>query len=253
VIRIPNDSPPQENIPVKYKNLAGFSRFILALLPTPGATSHSRIQGITLLPHHSDPPGTESRHKPFALVTFVHAEDVQSILEAWPWGRSQASQHSGEASEAAKFGFRTLSKAQWDKRNAEYLAYRANILAGLEDAEMLPTANGLNPSSSHTDTILPPVPTDNTMHLTSASAYPPNCLVFVRNIHPETNKTTLRNFFAKSMETKDAIDYVDFNKGMDSVSSFPFNLDVPATYWRLSVLPPTYHSFPCTSTREPLR
>jgi len=57
---------------------------------------------------------------------------------------------------------------------------------------------------------------------TLASPYPLNCLVFVRNIHPETNKTTLRKLFstafgvASSNNQAEGLDYVDFTKGMDS-------------------------------------
>jgi RNA recognition motif-containing protein len=54
----------------------------------------------------------------------------------------------------------------------------------------------------------------------ATNMYPPNCFVFVRNIHPETNKTTLRTFFAKAVEVKEAINYVNFNKGMGSVRRF---------------------------------
>ena len=62
-----------------------------------------------------------------------------------------------------------------------------------------------------------------------SSPYPTNSLVFVRNIHPETNKTTLRKLLstafvaplAKGMALGGGVDYVDFNKGMDSVSLSP--------------------------------
>ena len=48
--------------------------------------------------------------------------------------------------------------------------------------------------------------------------YPPNCLVFVRNVHPETNKTTLRSLLANAFGgSVEKIDYVDYNKGLDSV------------------------------------
>jgi hypothetical protein len=115
-----------------------------------------------------------------------------------------------------QFGFRALSKARWDELDAEYLAYRTRILADIAPAEPDVPAPSAFPEpkrrvSPVRDIVAPP-PTN--------MSYPQNCLVFVRNIHPETNKTTLRTFFAKAVEVKEAIDYVDFNKGMDSVRFF---------------------------------
>ncbi|KAG6836024.1 hypothetical protein H0H93_012169, partial [Arthromyces matolae] len=68
-----------------------------------------------------------------------------------------------------------------------------------------------------------PIP-EKSPKLDLSSPYPYNSLVFVRNIHPETNKTTLRKLFstafasslARSEINGDGIDYVDFAKGMDS-------------------------------------
>jgi xRRM domain len=51
--------------------------------------------------------------------------------------------------------------------------------------------------------------------------FPFGCLVFVRNVHPGTNKTTLRKFFGQAFpgdEGGNCIDYVDFQKGLDNVS-----------------------------------
>ena len=61
-----------------------------------------------------------------------------------------------------------------------------------------------------------PEPTLSTLDYNAP--YPPGCLVHVRHVHPETNKTTLRKLFAKASSEDDAgIDYVDFNKGMITV------------------------------------
>lgn len=54
------------------------------------------------------------------------------------------------------------------------------------------------------------------------SAYPPGCLVFIRHVHPDTNKTALRNLFLHIREEggnsdEDGIDYLDYTKGMDCV------------------------------------
>ncbi|KAJ7264871.1 hypothetical protein B0H12DRAFT_1180152 [Mycena haematopus] len=206
-----------ENIPMKYKTLVGFFRFIIDLLPANSVTpDHNRIQRIWVPPHHSDDPGTEPKLKSFALVTFAKTEDAESLLTAWPWARTRTcSELSSVASEAIQFGFRTLSKARWDELNTEYLNYRTKILANIPELENTdgpaPSAVQVKPEPKQRASPVedPVVPVAN-------MRYPPNCLVFVRNIHPETNKTTLRNFFAKVVDGKEAIDYVDFNKGMDS-------------------------------------
>ncbi|KAF8205505.1 hypothetical protein K438DRAFT_1578962 [Mycena galopus ATCC 62051] len=206
-----------ENIPIKYKTLAAFFRFLVALLPANSATAdHNRIQEISLPPHHSDEPGTEPKLKSFALVTFATTEDAESLLSTWSWARTQTrtlSEASSVASEAIQFGFRTLSKARWDELNAEYLNYRTTLLADIPAVENVdvPAPPPLQDKPELKPRALPVevAPVGN-------MSYPQSCLVFVRNIHPETNKTTLRNFFAKAVDVNEAIDYVDFNKGMDS-------------------------------------
>ncbi|KAJ7706870.1 hypothetical protein B0H17DRAFT_571391 [Mycena rosella] len=211
-----------ENIPIKYKTVPGFCRFILGLLPaTSTMPAHNRVQGITLPSHHSGDPGTEPKPRSFALITLADVEDAESLLTAWPWARQQQpEQASSDASEAVKFGFRALSKARWDELNAQYLSYRAKLLADIQEEEAevpvapaLPTAA---PFQNRREPTRKAPPVDEPIAFVSTMSYPRNCLVFVRNIHPETNKTTLRTFFARAVDAKDAIDYVDFNKGMDS-------------------------------------
>ncbi|KAJ7154190.1 hypothetical protein C8R46DRAFT_911881 [Mycena filopes] len=224
-----------ENIPVQHKTLPSFCRFILGLLPATSAMAqYNRIQGITLPSHHSDDPGAEPKFKSFALITLADAGDVESLLTTWPWARRQghtdtaADVDSADASDATKFGFRALSKARWDELNAEYLDYRAKILAEEESVEatLPPQPLPVPPAQPASDRRSPPpvvsVAVNKAPHPRPPSpaqgdmSYPQGCLVFVRNIHPETNKTTLRTFFATAVTSKDAIDYVDFNKGMDS-------------------------------------
>lgn len=75
--------------------------------------------------------------------------------------------------------------------------------------------------SSHTENASPAkrrLPQDSQTMLRTPS-YPSDCLVFVKNIHPETNKTVLRTLFNCALDTDvEAIDYVDFVKGMVTVS-----------------------------------
>ncbi|KAJ7772916.1 hypothetical protein DFH07DRAFT_733392 [Mycena maculata] len=212
-----------ENIPMKCKTLPNLCRFILALLPSSDImAAHNRIQGITLPPHHADEPGTEPKLKSFALITFANAEDAEYLVTVWPWARQQnRSEDSPDAADAVKFGFRTLSKARWDDLNTQYLRYRTELLAGMQEQEQeaeVPstTARPAPPSPLHLEPKRHAPPVDDPAAFVSTMSYPRNCLVFVRNIHPETNKTTLRNLFTKAMDAREALDYVDFNKGMDS-------------------------------------
>ena len=165
-------------------------------------------------------------------MTLADHQDVQRLLEEWPWDKQlnhddKASPTSDEyARESSKFGLRTLSKSRWDELKQEYLAYQRKLLN-----ELVAFNEGSSNLSLGTDVLAPehdenhdvayqpePEPVDLAT-TTLASPYPVNCLVFVRNIHPETNKTTLRKLFSTAFDaaTAESLDYVDFNKGMNSV------------------------------------
>lgn len=138
-----------------------------------------------------------------------------------------------------RFGFRTSTKAHWDKLNTEYLAYRQKLLDELAavDQEARHTAHAdvsAAPAAMPEPEPAQQVPISREPVLDLYAPYPPGCLAYVRNVHPETNKTTLRKLFAQAFQDSgppgpsgDGIDYVDFNKGMDTVSrSYP----IPATH-----------------------
>ena len=175
--------------------------------------------------------------------------DVEFLLHRWPWDRNvdlaqsetEALAESSDAQEASKFGFRTLPKARWDELREEYLTYRKKLvdeLNALEDAEVpmhVPSTlseaqEPSKPSSSRniSDKV------DDVPMIDLSSPYPINSLVFVRNVHSETNKTTLRKLFsaafvaplANGVVRGDGLDYVDFNRGMDSVSVFLHQVSV---------------------------
>lgn len=190
------------------------------------------VQNVTLPQHHLDKPGDRPKCKGFALVTLHTTELCHIFLESWPWkppfqlpksNDFDLAEDSLEANEASKFGFRTLPKVRWDGLNQEYLAYRQRLVEEL--------ANSLEPLDIGTDSdargtadvvledSIPPPPRNVT---TVSSSYPFGCLIFVRNLHPETNKTTLRALFTAAFKPSPldpgGLDYIDFNKGMDSVS-----------------------------------
>ncbi|KAG1782921.1 hypothetical protein EV702DRAFT_1040730 [Suillus placidus] len=220
----------EENIPAQYHTTPGIIRFAQGLLShCPGSSGLIPIQNVTLPPHHLDKTEDRPKCKGFALVTLCNAELCQIFLESWPWTlpfQLSESDDSGlaednlETKEALKFGFRTLSKACWDKLNQEYLAYRQKLINELADANEPPDISPNSDARDVADDILEDTPAPPRNVTTTYSPYPFGCLVFARNLHLETNKTTLRALFATAFESSPVdpagIDYVDFNKGMDS-------------------------------------
>lgn len=160
--------------------------------------------------------------------------------------------------EAQKYGFRSLPKAQWDSLKEEYVAWRQKLLDEVfreqeqqqemgvhaaeeevrdDDNEFDEEEEKENGGQEYFAAVPAPapvassnsLPTTSTLPLTPSSPYPPNCLLFIRNIHSGTNKTTLRALFTKALlgrreETTDmsssanasGIDYIDYTKGTDT-------------------------------------
>ncbi|KAM6499024.1 hypothetical protein JOM56_004532 [Amanita muscaria] len=239
-----------ECIPAEHRNLPGILQFLTNLLeekhPSP-LHPWARIQGVTLPPHHQDQPGNTPICKDFCLVTFAEIDDAIFLTSRWPWSRktSENTDLSKEEKEylshdvknAIRFGLRTLSKTNWERLREEYLTYRSEVLNEIneyEDAsvEAQPDAGKRKWRDSTPD--FQPVEEDSkpvqskptTTMLTPDAPYPYGCLVFVRNIHPETNKTTLRTLFSSAFRSDEqdgraqgppaGLDYIDYSKGMDS-------------------------------------
>ena len=178
-----------------------------------------------------DKPGDHPKFKGFALVTLHNTDLCQTFLERWPWKtpfqppKSGDSQDSLETKEATKFGCRTLSKVRWDELNQEYLTYRQRLIDELADAseppDIRPDSHVRGVAGVVLEDSIPAPPRNVT---TASSSYPFGCLVFARNLHSETNKTTLRALFTAAFKSSPldtgGLDYIDFNKGMDSVKYF---------------------------------
>ena len=263
----------QENIPIQYRSIPGISRFTQLLLAHPvtseAMTDHptpTRVQHVSLPPHHQDKAGDQPVCKGFALVTLQTQEDVEKLTQAWNWDRDDVKDEAGEETEfvkeALKFGFRTLPKARWDDLKAEYLLYRTQLVDEINkfqdnsDAALGQIVGGTSlsmpPDGEETRALslaketkrrsekvaeveneAEEASTPNYEHQTGDygnpvidqwSPYPYGCLLFAKNVHPETNKTTLRTLFSQAFKAAscldnagDALDYVDFNKGMDTV------------------------------------
>ncbi|KAK0190370.1 hypothetical protein F5146DRAFT_1102801 [Armillaria mellea] len=212
-----------ENIPIQYASLAGVFRLVQVLLTktTNTITSFNRIQYISFPQHHLDKPGDIPKCKGFALVTLLDVEDVQQLLREWPWTvvvlATEVKPAISEFQEATKFGLRVLSKTRWDEMKNEYLAYRARLVKEIVSYEDKMAAHAATKRRRSPSPAMSSVPDAVETTLTTSSLFPPNCLVFVRNLHCETNKTTLRALFSKAFTSlPDGLDYVDFTKGMDS-------------------------------------
>ncbi|EKM59920.1 uncharacterized protein PHACADRAFT_206140 [Phanerochaete carnosa HHB-10118-sp] len=219
-----------ENVPPQYRNVASIYRLVHDLLPemkTDGLVD--RVQHISLPRHHLDKSDDQPKCKGLALVTLNRPEDLDHLLQNWPWQRpkSPSDTSSGkDLPDAIRFGFRTTTKSHWDKLNQEYLSYRQKLLEQIAQEER--TNDGAGPSAS---VVSPPAvveemsaedaPSDAPV-LKLSAPYPPGCLVFVRHVHTDTNKTTLRKLLSQvftdeeSELSDDGIDYVDFNKGMNT-------------------------------------
>lgn len=141
--------------------------------------------------------------------------------------------------DATASGFRCMSKRTWDKLRVEYLARQRQLLEesvarNIAESERSFLAKADPPDSlrnnvedeeepSHRKKATRPAVSTQSPQFqphASAATYPKDCLVFIKNVHPETNKTTLKNLFSKPLNGEGgAIDYVDYNKGLDSVRS----------------------------------
>ncbi|KAJ8087227.1 hypothetical protein AAF712_002759 [Marasmius tenuissimus] len=237
-----------ENLPVQCKSVETISRFASALLASsygqiaePSSPSPFKspvfsptIQAVTLPPHHLAKDGDEPKCKGFAFVILTTTEDLEFLLEKWPWKRNthDTSAASSDIKEAHRFGFRCLTRGRWEALKEEYLEYRRKLVKELVsfEEEQQETSGGKHEPVRQRDEYhqYQATVTDEQAHplgssLTSSSPFPPSCLVFVRNVHPETNKTTLKSLFARSFSTVpqpgtqlNGLDYVDYNKGMNT-------------------------------------
>ena len=184
------------------------------------------MQNIWLPPHAHDKPGDLPKCKGFALITLSSPEQAEELTRHWPWNVRRIDLHdvadTPETQEAVKFGFRTMTRARWDELREEYLAYRRTLLDALAYAEQEPGETAEAPETTTEESAAPLSTTSHLPRTDLSSPYPQGCLIFVRNIHPETNKTTLRSLFSQAFANSDVsdagVDYVDFSKGMDTVS-----------------------------------
>jgi hypothetical protein len=183
---------------------------------------HISVQSVAFPSHHSAPPRESSRCKGFAFIVLDSLELVDILSRSYPWDGPFPIYDIDQ--EAARFGMRALPKVSWDKLKAEYLTYQQRLLSQvaeeaaasevLQEVERHVSPLEVDHNHSSEDAKAPP----SAEKQNYSSWYPQDCLVFVRNIHPETNKTALRVLFSSPLSSAGGVDYVDFNKGIDSVS-----------------------------------
>lgn len=216
----------QEKLPPRARSAAAVYRFVLSLLKSRKDCAFDAIQDIRPASPSDVQAGSKRAFKGFAFVTLSSQDLVKQLVDDWPWlpGSRSAPGSGGvspsettDVTDARKYGVRAITKVRWDQLRDEYLAYRAQLLNAVHEEE-----RKLGTTFQPMFGIAGPVSTLSESNGSSGSAipqdYPRGCLVFARNIHAETNKTTLRKLFSSAIgSSQDVLDYVDFNKGMDSV------------------------------------
>jgi xRRM domain len=253
--------------------------------------------------------------KSFALVTLSHEDDVDTLLQAWPWNHPMDTMNSNRPGiktavvntkgkgkdkhpppheeisslhvEATKSGLRILTKAKWEELRAEYLLYRQELVDEInkfQDEDEVEVYGGgrkrryvdeihdqgeqstaeesrrtVQESTYIQSRTRNTAIAVNESVTASVSTYPPGCLVFIRNVHPQTNKTSLRNLFLHAREltrteggNKDdgGLDYIDYTKGMGCVCLILFYSFVRSqSNHKLTVLRPITYASARTTTR----
>lgn len=244
------------------------------------------MQNVTFPLHHRDQPGSIPVCKGFALVTLSTKDDVQALMDAWPWERTgrthgpsnddtvmdekarTSTTQSQEMKSAINFGLRVCSKARWEGLKAEYLLYRQRLVEEINryqdgedtccnskgktivDAQHSNISDTASVAVAGSKSEMIVAQEDSRLGLHADSRYPSGCLVFVRHVHPGTNKTTLRSLFKRAWKgegtSEDCVDYIDYSKNMDSVIKSLFTLFSP----RHSLFPQCYIRFSTPASAE---
>ncbi|KAF8318107.1 hypothetical protein DL93DRAFT_429236 [Clavulina sp. PMI_390] len=234
-----------ECLPYSVKTLPQVSSFVNQLVqladPSPQQPS-PLIQSVSFVPPPPVRNGNENsagqsatKSQGFAFITMRDLAQHSAFLHDWPWDRNNSTvgTTSSLTIDARRLGFRSTSIPEWVRRRDEYLSYQAQ-LSGAASRSQLPAPRPPQPdafprpSTVNRDS-LPPARSQD-LHITEEAsrdppAYPLGRLIFVKNVHPETSKTTLKQFLGKALVGFEGapgvvkgkeIDYVDYQKNMDS-------------------------------------
>lgn len=230
----------KENLPSSARTISQIYDFLVDLLE-PDSPSDDLIQCISFPPHHADVPSSPrpTKSKGFAFVVFSDTSHSEIFAKNWPWNtiHSQKSieksaelqcDHEKAINDARSSGLRCMTLSKWNELADEYRARQKELIELTANSNNMSLPRAARLSRPVIDTL-----TSNdsdrfqeenlTNEVNEHSTYPPGCLVFVQNILPDTNKTTLRTFFASAFEQGGSeIDYVDFSKGLDSVRAVTY-------------------------------
>ena len=239
-------SVSQEKLPTRVRSIGAVYRFVSALLNSRNACSFDAVQDIRLTPPFDGEAESKRAFKGFAFVTLSSTDDAERLLEDFPWLSGDRSGHvpdglpastSADVIDAHKYGVRTIAKARWEELRDEYFAYRTQLL-NIVHKEGRNPETAVQPKPGIAEPAAPPSMSNVPPRRVVPQDYPRGCLIFARNIHTETNKTTLRKLFSSAVGfCQDVLDYVDFNKGMDSVSLGRFPAILAGSRARFKVFP----------------
>ncbi|KAG8932087.1 hypothetical protein FRC01_000272 [Tulasnella sp. 417] len=236
-----------ENIPPQhYKSKHELVSFFEACLGDP--SEPIVVQDISFPPKEGrDESDTKCRG--FAFIICNSSAAAEKATREWSWVGfdprfretlgGEPMDVEGEPNEtgdkiwlAKRCGFRAITHRRWTELRDEYLAYRDVLIARLNarpepeittrsslriapDKNKVKSDKGAQPQLSNESATV----ATNSIGPTR-SDYPQGCLVFVRNIHPGTKKTTLKKVlslpFTKKRHDGSEIDYIDWEKGLDS-------------------------------------
>ena len=207
--------------------MAAAYRFVWSLLNSRKDCPFDAIQEVKPAPPSDAEVEFKRTFKGFAFVTFSSKEFVKQLVDNWPWLPANRSVDlsngipaptSSDVVDAQKYGVRAITKARWEELRDEYLAYRMQLLNVIHE-EGRKFGTNLRPTGT-IESDLPPSGSDGLLDSAGSPDYPRGCLILAKNVHTGTNKTTLRKLFSSTVGVpQEVIDYVDFNKGMDSVRS----------------------------------
>ncbi|KIM29499.1 hypothetical protein M408DRAFT_305460, partial [Serendipita vermifera MAFF 305830] len=147
--------------------------------------------------------------------------------------------------EGSESHLRSISLKDWEELKKQYLAWQAELYESMKPTESRGPKSGVQitphvrpavqsdiPRTKDAPPHLPP--TEKSTNLRKAgptltahsetlgykeASYPSGCLLFVKNLHPQTNKTTLKKLFEHALESASStnevkvgeIDYVDWS------------------------------------------
>lgn len=154
--------------------------------------------------------------------------DESSGEEVWVPSSPTVSQPAAWLSILTRLIFRTR-RDQWMELKTQYLERRRYLQDQRQETRpttlkhAAPSEPPQTSTANHPDE--PTVPRFTEHNNPSSSDkiqcnFPRGCLVFVRNIHPETNKTTLKALLSQAFgddPSGQELNYVDYTKGLDTV------------------------------------